>query len=307
MRAKCARFFVLLGVLLLASACSRTQSAAPKPPPPPLEYIGEWGVKGDGPGQLSRPTAIATDSLGNVYVADAGSAFVHKFSGDGGPLLSFQDDFLKQPESIAVDGEGAIYVGDPKRHSIVVFHPDGKRLRDIRCVSQGRLQQPTGIVVDDDANIFVAEPDSGRIQKFNRGGHVLKAWEMPRTKGNANQSSTAEAIGPDGSLYLAENDQVLKFTPEGALASSWTYERSAEPVARLSGLAVSNKYVFAAEAEKWRVHVWSLDGQPKLTYDLERHSPDSAANLTAIAVGSRNELLALDGNGARILRFRINF
>ena len=41
--------------------------------------MGAWGSKGDGPGELQDPVSIAVDALGNVYIADPGTGFVHKF------------------------------------------------------------------------------------------------------------------------------------------------------------------------------------------------------------------------------------
>ncbi len=304
---KRAVFAALFGALLVAAACSRSQSAPPKPPPPPLEYVGEWGAKGDGPGQLEQPVGIAIDSIGNVYVADAGSGYVHKFSFEGRPLLSFQNDALKLPVGVAVDAGGAMYVADAKRHSVVMFWPDGERLREIRCASQGRLQEPRAVAVDDDGSIFVGEPGSHRIQKFNRRGRLLKTWEMPASASSDDQPAAAGVVGPDGFLYFFGADEILKFTRDGELAATWKGGGDAGPGVPLSGIAVSDKYVFAAEAGKWRVRVWSLDGRQELTGDLEGYTSEGVRNFNAIAVSPRRELLAVDSTGARILRFRINF
>lgn len=32
--------------------------------------IGQWGERGDGPGQFQQPQAIAVDGEGNAYVSD---------------------------------------------------------------------------------------------------------------------------------------------------------------------------------------------------------------------------------------------
>src|ERR1700677_448865 len=112
-----------LAFLTLLSACGlsgyslgKTQVAqAAAVAPLSLTYIGSWGSKGSEPGKLDDPTCIATDSLGNAYLADAGSQFIDKFDWKGSPLISFQDQAMKKPQSIAVDSGGAIYVTDAAR------------------------------------------------------------------------------------------------------------------------------------------------------------------------------------------------
>ena len=74
---------------LLAGSDSRAQSRR-RLPPFSITYIAAWGVKGNEPGQLDEPTDIATDSLGNIYFADAGTHFVDKFTWEGRPLLAFR-------------------------------------------------------------------------------------------------------------------------------------------------------------------------------------------------------------------------
>jgi sugar lactone lactonase YvrE len=46
-------------------------------------FIRHWGSTGAGPGQFSGVKALAIDSRGNVYVADAGNKRIQVFDGDG--------------------------------------------------------------------------------------------------------------------------------------------------------------------------------------------------------------------------------
>ena len=82
--------FIALALVGSIAGCSEADTRAQSQEPAPLlSYIGAWGERGDSPGQLDEPTCIATDAIGNVYIADAGSRFVEKFDARGGPLLGF--------------------------------------------------------------------------------------------------------------------------------------------------------------------------------------------------------------------------
>ena len=47
------------------------------------KFLGRIGSEGKGDGQLLEPTAVATDSVGNIYVVEKGNLRVQKFSSSG--------------------------------------------------------------------------------------------------------------------------------------------------------------------------------------------------------------------------------
>jgi RHS repeat-associated protein len=86
----------------------------------PNSYMGltaAFGTKGSGNGQLDNPSGIATDSTGNVWVADTANNRVEKFSAAGafiatyGTLGSGNLQF-KGPTGIAIDSAGTVWVAD---------------------------------------------------------------------------------------------------------------------------------------------------------------------------------------------------
>ena len=303
----------LFAALGSSAACRHQPDPLPKPPPPPLEYLGEWGAKGDGPGQLSRPVSLATDALGNVYVADPGSGFVHKFDPQGHPLLSFKDERLGKPAGIAVDRGGAIYVTDPRRGSVFIFLPDGERFREIRARPGQRRWAPVGVTVDDEGSLFVVARVSNQIEKFSPRGRLLKAWALQRDVPDQIVFPAAATVGPDGFLYVVDRQagQVQKFTREGEFISRWGEAHAGFPADGTdevsSGIAVSEKYVFLADAAHRGVRVWTLDGQQKLADDLGGRLRSEVSRSFVVAFSPRGELLVLDSAGPRVLRFRINF
>lgn len=297
-------------ILLTAAACSTQKAQSPphKPAPPPLEYLGEWGTRGDGPGLLNHPVAIATDFAGNVYLADEGKAFIHKFSPDGRPLLSFENSGLKGVQSLAVDRGGAIYAGiTGSPLGIIVFFPDGSRLRRI-----GRLHAPPeAIAVDDDGNIF-AFSSSATFEKFNpRGRSVM----FLRRRGEANGEfayPSAIAVGSDGLLYVADmgNGRIQRLTQNGDFVSAWSVaEPGQQDFAAIMSIAMlkANIFMLMLDHTQYRLQVRALEGKLLVQDALAGQVPPNQKEAWAIAASPRGELFLLDRAGARVLRFRINF
>ena len=99
------------------------------------------GFAGDGgaasKAQLNKPTSVAGDAAGNIYIADTNNSRIRKvspdgiittiagrgagpYSGDGGNAT---DAYLSFPRSIAVASDGTIYIADTGNHAIRQLTP----------------------------------------------------------------------------------------------------------------------------------------------------------------------------------------
>jgi len=299
---------VLMAFFFLA-ACGNRANTAPKPQsPPPIEFLGTWGDKGDGPGKLDAPVAIAADSLGNVLFADSGSGFIHKFESRGTPLFSFEEARARRATGIAVDSGGAIYLAQAQQGSIFVFLPDGNILQTWRSAPQRHFSGVLGITVDDQGNLYVPDPAGWRVEKIDSHGRQLKFWTAtkplpsdPRPYSVANSS--------DGSVFVAyaQPGSITKFNSDGTRIISWsTAENIAPDSPPMSGFAVGGQFVFTMAASSSQIRVWTLDGQHKLDSDLTPFLGATAIAAPQIAVTPRGELLLFDPSVPKIFRFRLH-
>lgn len=282
-----------------------TPAEAQAPPTPTVDYIGAWGVRGGGPGQLDNPASIATDGVGNIFLADLGSQYIGKFDPNGTPLLSFQDPGLSHPQWITIDSGGAIYVSDPARACVFVFLPDGDRYRELRTRARPSPQNLLSVAVSDEGTVYGLDGSTANVTQFNSRLRFARLWTVPGIPKDTGISAGPIEVGRDGSLYVADSASGLirKLTSDGAA------EGEIGPPAtggKLSGrFALSSNAIFAMDANGLTLHIFGLDGTLRASVDLAPELGQGARKPPALAVSPRKELLVLDDSAPRILRYRI--
>ena len=299
----------LLVTSVFVAACSRpSQTAAAPPPPPAFEYLDAWGSQGDGPGQFVKPVAMASDGESIIYIADAATGFIHKFSSSGEPRLSFQDDRTNlRPADIAVDAGAAIYVADGRRATVAIFFSDGMRHRELRTGAPSAVRESLHIAVDAYGTIYVTANHPYGIRKFNPGLRLIGSWGGAAAKDAAIDNPTALAVGPDGLVYVSElaRPEIKVYDVTGAPQRTVVVPTDTDP--QLTGIAVNRKFIFAVGTSHPSVYVWSLDGSFRMTQDLSTWVPGVGASVTRkIVVTPAGELLLLDTAAARVFRFRLH-
>jgi len=90
-------------------------------------FVTKWGGVGPGDGEFDDPSGIASDSDGNVYVADR-DCRIQKFTSDGGFLSKFGEcgsdpgQMYGGPD-LGISRDDKIYVVEPGNHRLQVFIP----------------------------------------------------------------------------------------------------------------------------------------------------------------------------------------
>lgn len=301
---------LLLSVFLLpAAGCTQTPTRAQSPPKPPLEYLNAWGAKGGGPGQFDNPESIATDAVGNVFVADAGSGFIQKFSPDGAPLLAFQEYGMDHPQWITLDSGGAIYATDPASNAFFVFLPDGDKYREVRLRSPRTRENTLSVAVGADGVVHVLDSNAARVFIYTSRLRLARNWKPEGlVPGDARQPLTIEC-GPDGSLYIDEpaNNRIERFSSDGRLVNEINGHRDASGSRLSSQFTVSSDAVFVMDADGRMLHIFTPDGNFKFDRDLAPELGQANRPPPPLAAGPHRELWVLDAPESRVLRYRINF
>lgn len=140
-----------------------------------LRKIGTTGHKHEltTPGDFSKPTAVAVDQDGNLYVCDTLNNRIEIFDADGKFVSTFGKagdgpGYFARPKGVAIDSDGHIWVADGMQDRVQVFNKDAQLLISFggHGLMPGQFQGLVGIATDKNNRVFTSEMFPGRVQQF---------------------------------------------------------------------------------------------------------------------------------------------
>jgi len=214
---------------------------------------GLWG-SADGTGSAARftyPWGVATDSAGNVYVADANDTIRKVTPGGVVTTLAGSESSggsadgtgsaarFYHPTGVAADSAGNVYVADSGNHTIRKVTPGGvvSTIAGFAGSSgsadgtgnSARFNLPWGVATDSAGNVYVADTGNFTIRKVTPGGVVTTLAGLAGWSGSADGSGSAARFytpqsvgtGANGNVYVADygNNTVRLVTPSGVVTT----------------------------------------------------------------------------------------
>jgi streptogramin lyase len=139
-------------------------------------------------GGFSQPDGVATDSSGNIYVADQAHNAVKILPPGCGAAncISRIGGGFSSPYGLAVDGAGNVWVADNGNNALKKV-PAGCTAAGCVITVDGAIASPAGVAVDGFGNAFVTDSSDGFV------------FEIPQ--GCASSSCTVNLGGGFGTLY----------------------------------------------------------------------------------------------------------
>jgi uncharacterized protein (TIGR03437 family) len=148
--------------------------------------------------KLNKPTGLALDDSGNLYIADTGNNRIRvlrqadgsvgtvagngytTLTGDGGGAIRAS---LNAPTGVAADHSGNLYIADTGNNvirkvsngiiSTVAGTGTAGFAGDGGLATKAQLHHPQGIVVDDSGNLIIADTYNSRIRMVTTDGTIV--------------------------------------------------------------------------------------------------------------------------------------
>lgn len=172
--------------------------------------------------RFHRPTGIARDEAGNLYVADAGNGRVRKISID--KELSTVA-VLEQPSYFAFDFNNFLYVSDSKSNNVYKSDPLGELHLFTKGTGAKPFRTPSGLGFDNRGDLFVADTGNNLIRKVTPDAYVSivagggASDQDGFALGLALKAPIGIAVAPDGTVWFTETGKLRKLSREGRVTT----------------------------------------------------------------------------------------
>jgi sugar lactone lactonase YvrE len=245
---------------------------------------------------LVTPTQVATDALGNVYIADPGQGKVLEYAAGSSTAVSIGAG-LTSPTGVSVDGSGDVFIADSGTGSVyeVPFGPSGLNSKGQVTLASGLGTAGLQLASDGLDHLYVADPSKGRVVKLSDIGASTTAslGQAETTLTTGFTSPSAVAVDAANNLYVI--DGVNLFELAGGAGAPVTLLNN---LSGATGLAVD---------PSGAVYISSASGTTRIPYVSGALNPlgetavaSTVTNTSSVALDRANNIYLVQATGGSV-------
>jgi len=194
---------------------------------------------------MSRPTGIAMDAAGDIFIADILNSRVIEMLAGGGAAQVIAPTVngipLNNPAGLAVDGAGDLFIADVYNWRVVEVPAVGGAAAATviaPAVNGIVMNNPTAVAVDGAGDLFIADTWNNRIVEVSISSAPTAI--SPTVNGLTLNYPSGIAVDNAGNLFIADtlNNRVVEVPASGGAATAISPTANAIPLNYPSGIVV---------------------------------------------------------------------
>jgi hypothetical protein len=165
-------------------------------------------------GSLKTPSQVTTDTMGNVYVADAGYPNILMYAAGSGAAAAPVSigTGLTAPTGVAVDGNGDVFIADNGNVYEVPFGPTA-----LNAAGQSTLVSGLGtnlrLAADGLGHLYVADAENARVVELSNLGGLLGSFGQSEVfLASGFTAPTDVAVDSSNNLYVIDGSNLFELS-----------------------------------------------------------------------------------------------
>ncbi|OPH47417.1 hypothetical protein BC351_39890, partial [Paenibacillus ferrarius] len=218
--------------------------------------VGVNGYSGDGNlatlARLNRPYDVATNSKGDVYIADTWNNAIRKVDKESKKISTVTADKLivSFPTGVTFDQSDNLYIANNNLGTVVKLASDGtvstvagtmgkggfgnyddRKRGDEGPATSAQLNSPSKVAIDNSGNLYIMDGEAYRVRRVDKNTGIISTVAGTGVKGYSGDGGPATsaqigygtgiAVDKSGNLYISDRDKkvIRKIAADGTISA----------------------------------------------------------------------------------------
>jgi hypothetical protein len=180
---------------------------------------------------LYNPHGLATDSYGNVYIADTGSNTIKFLAGSN--LSTLVSAGLNQPAAVTVDGAGNVYIADAS-NTIKKWSMAASQLT---TVASG-FNSPSGLASENFGTLYIADTGNNAIKMLPAAFVYSAPLAEPAAAGYDSLPDIVPGTSLIGAFAPSSDQPWLTISPTAYSPANFNFTANTGPTTRIAHITI---------------------------------------------------------------------